>query len=92
MEKDDAQTPSTETDTRENPPYYKIDHRMAVAIWTVLFEEKYESLESGLRRTMIEQGLQEIESEDAVLNLSFWREYLEENDLAIITPSDDMLH
>ena len=24
--------------------------------------------------------------------ISFWREYLEENDLAIITPSDDMLH
>ena len=29
------------TDTKEN---YKIDHRMAVAIWTVLFEERYESL------------------------------------------------
>jgi len=92
MEKNNTQTPNTETDTKENPPYYKIDHRMAVAIWTVLFEERYESLESGLRRTMIEQGLQEIESEDAVLILSFWREYLEENDLAIITPSDNMLH
>ena len=92
MEKNNTQTPNTETDTRENPPYYKIDHRMAVAIWTVLFEERYESLESGLRRTMIEQGLQEIESEDAVLILSFWREYLEENDLATIIPSDDMLH
>ena len=92
MEKNNTQTPNTETDTRENPPYYKIDHRMAVAIWTVLFEERYESLESGLRRTMIEQGLQEIESEDAVLILSFWREYLEENDLATFIPSDDMLH
>ena len=92
MEKDNTQTPNTETDTRENPPYYKIDHRMAVAIWTVLFEEKYESLESGLRRTMIEQGLQEIESEDAALIISFWREYLEENNLATIIPSDDMLH
>ena len=92
MEKDNTKTPNTETDTRENPPYYKIDHRMAVARWTVLFEEKYESLESGLRRTMIEQGLQEIESEDAALIISFWREYLEENNLATIIPSDDMLH
>ena len=41
---------------------------------------------------MIEQGLQEIESEDAVLILSFWREYLEENNLATMIPSDDMLH
>ena len=92
MEKDNTQTPSTETDTRENPPYYKIDHKLAVAIWTALFKEDYIYLEKDLSRTMIEQGLQEIESEDAVLILSFWREYLEENDLAIITPSDDMLH
>ena len=56
-----------------------------------MFEERYESLESGLRRTMIEQGLQEIESEDAVLVLSFWKEYIEENDLATFIP-DDRLH
>ena len=92
MKKSDNENKYKETDTRENPPYYKIDHRMAVAIWTVLFEERYESLESGLRRTMIEQGLQEIESEDAALIISFWREYLEENNLATIIPSDDMLH
>ena len=92
MEKNSKQTPNTETDTKENPPYYKIDHKLAVAIWTALFKEGYIYLEKDLSRTMIEQGLQEIESEDAVLILSFWREYLEENDLAIITPSDDMLH
>jgi len=76
----------------ENPPYYKIDHKLAVAIWTVLFEEGYEYLEKALSRVMIEQGLQEIEDADAVLILSFWREYLEENNLATIIPSDDMLH
>ncbi len=91
MKKSDNENKYKETDTRENPPYYKIDHRMAVAIWTVLFEEKYESLESGLRRTMIEQGLQEIESEDMFLVLSFWKEYIEENDLATFIP-DDRLH
>ena len=92
MEKSSKQKPNTETDTKENPPYYKIDHKLAVAIWKALFKEKCIYLEKDLSRTMIEQGLQEIESEDAVLILSFWREYLEENDLAIITPSDDMLH
>jgi len=91
MKKNNPQTTNKETDTKENPPYYKIDHRMAVAIWTVLFKERYESLESGLRRTMIEQGLQEIESEDAVLVLSFWKEYIEENSLATFIP-DDRLH
>ena len=92
MEKNNTQTPNTETNTRENPPYYKIDHKLAVAIWTVLFEEGYEYLEKALSRVMIEQGLQEIEGADAVLILSFWREYLEENNLATIIPSDDMLH
>jgi hypothetical protein len=91
MEKNNTQTPNTQTDTRENPPYYKIDHKLAVTIWTVLFEEGYEYLEKDLSRAMIEQGLQEIESEDAVLILSFWREYLEDNNLATIIP-DDRLH
>jgi len=92
MEKDNTQTPNTETDTRENPLYYKIDHKLAVAIWTALFKEEYIYLEKDLSRTMIKQGLQEIESEDAALIISFWREYLEENNLATIIPSDDMLH
>ena len=91
MKENKDQSKNIETDTRENPPYYKIDHKLAVAIWTVLFEEKYESLESGLRRTMIEQGLQEIESEDMFLVLSFWKEYIEENDLATFIP-DGRLH
>ena len=92
MKKVEDVSENKDTDTRETPPYYKIDHKLAVAIWTALFKEEYIYLEKDLSRTMIEQGLQEIESEDAVLILSFWREYLEENDLAIITPSDDMLH
>ena len=92
MKENKDQSENTETNTRENPPYYKIDHKLAVAIWTVLFEEGYEYLEKALSRVMIEQGLQEIEGADAVLILSFWREYLEENNLATIIPSDDMLH
>ncbi len=92
MKKVEDVNENKDTDTRENPPYYKIDHKLAVAIWTALFKEEYIYLEKDLSRTMIEQGLQEIESEDAALIISFWREYLEENNLATIIPSDDMLH
>jgi len=92
MEKNNTQTPNTETNTRENPPYYKIDHKLAVAIWTVLFEEGYEYLEKDLSRIMIEQGCQEIEVEDALSILSFWRQYLEENDLASFLPTKEQLH
>ena len=92
MKKSDNENKYKETETRENPHYYKIDHKLAVAIWTALFKEEYIYLEKDLSRTMIEQGLQEIESEDAALIISFWREYLEENNLATIIPSDDMLH
>jgi hypothetical protein len=92
MKKSDNENKYKETETRENPPCYKIDHKLAVAVWTALFKEEYIYLEKDLSRTMIEQGLQEIESEDAALIISFWREYLEENNLATIIPSDDMLH
>ena len=92
MKENKDQSKNIETDTRENPPYYKIDHKLAVAIWTALFKEEYIYPEKDLSRTMIEQGLQEIESENLALIISFWREYLEENNLATIIPSDDMLH
>ena len=92
MKKNKDQSENIKTDLKENPSYYKIDHKVAVAILTVLFQEGYEYLEKDLSRIMIEQGLQEIEGADAVLILSFWREYLEENNLATMIPSDDMLH
>ena len=91
MKKSDNENKYKETVTRENPPYYKIDHKLAVAIWTALFKEEYIYLEKDLSRTMIEQGLQEIESEDMFLVLSFWKEYIEENDLATFIP-DGRLH
>ena len=91
MKKVEDVSENKDTDTKENPPYYKIDHKLAVAIWIALFKEDYIYLEKDLSRTMIEQGLQEIESEDMFLVLSFWKEYIEENDLATFIP-DDRLH
>ena len=90
MEKDDTQEPNTETDIKGNPPYYKIDHRLAVLIWEVLLEEGWIDLERSLSRIMIYQGCQGIESEDAVTLLAFWKDYLEENDLVNFIPQDEL--
>ena len=94
MNKDNKNTniAKTITEREENPSYYKIDHKLAVAIWTVLFQEGYEYLEKDLSRTMIEQGCQEIEVEDALSILSFWRQYLEENNIASFLPTKEQLH
>ena len=90
MEKNDAQAPNTETDKKESPPYYKIDHKLAVLIWEVLLAEGWIDLERILSRTMIDQGCQGIESEDAVTLLAFWKDYLEENDLVNFIPQDEL--
>tara|TARA_B100000212_G_scaffold321436_1_gene279982 strand:+ start:1146 stop:1391 length:246 start_codon:yes stop_codon:yes gene_type:complete len=79
MEKDNAQTPNT--DTKENPPYYKIDNRLAVEIWEVLHKEGYRYIANSLAENMIEQGCQEIEVKDASLVLAFWKDYLEKIDI-----------
>ena len=46
---------------KENPPYYKIDHKLAVLIWEVLLEEGWIDLERSLSRIMIDQGCKGIE-------------------------------
>ena len=90
MEKNDTQEPNTETDKKGNPPYYKIDHRLAVLIWEVLLEEGWIDLERSLSRIMIYQGCQGIESKDVVTLLAFWKDYLEENDLFCFVPQDEL--
>ena len=90
MEKDDTQEPNTETDIKGNPPYYKIDHRLAVLIWEVLLAEGWIDLERSLSRIMIDQGCKGIESKDMVILLCFWKDYLEENNLACLLPTDQL--
>ena len=77
MEKDNTQTPNT--DTKENPLYYKIDNRLAVEIWEVLHKEGYRYIANSLAEAMIEQGCQEIDVKDASHVLAFWKDYLEKN-------------
>ena len=90
MEKNDAPAPNTETDKKESPPYYKIDHKLAVLIWEVLLEEGWIDLERSLSRIMIYQGCQGIASKDVVTLLAFWKDYLEENDLVNFIPQDEL--
>ena len=63
----------------ENPNCYKVDHRLAVEIWEVLYKEGYRYIANSLSETMIEQGCQEIEVKDASQVLAFWKDYLEKN-------------
>jgi len=63
----------------ENPNYYKVDHRLAVEIWEVLYKEGYRYIANSLSETMIEQGCQEIKVKDTSQVLAFWKDYLEKN-------------
>ena len=79
MKENKDQSKNIETDTRENPPYYKIDNRLAVEIWEVLHKEGYRYIADSLAEAMIEQGCQEIDVKDASQILAFWKDYLEKN-------------
>ena len=79
MKKAEDVSKKTKTDTKENPPYYKIDHRLAVEIWEVLHKEGYRYIADSLAESMIGQGCQEIDVKDASQILAFWKDYLEKN-------------
>ena len=79
-----------QTESSKNPKHYKIDHELAEAIWVILFNERYFPLEAELRRAMINQGCQKILQEDDLLLFAFWKEYIEENDLACLEPEDSL--
>ena len=92
MKKNYTQAPNTEIDRKENPPCYKIDHEMAVIIWKSLFESGDEELAQKLSKTMIEQGCQEVEVDDASLMLMFWKDYLEDKGIISFTLEDKIVH
>ena len=91
MEKNDTKS-NSKIDRKENPPYYKIPHEMAVIIWKSLFESGNEEQARMLSKVMIEQGCQEIEIDDASLVLMFWKDYMEENNILTFRPDDKELH
>ena len=69
----------TEAHIKENPIYYKIDHRLAVDVWESLYVAGYRYIADSFAETMIEQGCQEIEVKDSSRVLAFWRDHLEKH-------------
>ena len=90
MKKNYIEIGEKQTENAENPEHYKIDHELAEAIWVILFYERFFPLEAELRRAMIKQGCQKILREDDLLLFAFWKEYIEENNLACLEPEDSL--
>ena len=66
-----------------NPKEYKIDTEVLGMIWASLHESANEELARVLSDTMIAQGCQELKGvDDLELIVLFWKNYLEENNLA----------
>tara|TARA_R110000744_G_scaffold202965_4_gene321873 strand:+ start:337 stop:570 length:234 start_codon:yes stop_codon:yes gene_type:complete len=66
-----------------NPKEYKIDAEVLGMIWASLHESANEELARVLSDTMIAQGCQELKGvDDLELIVLFWKNYLEENNLA----------
>lgn len=66
---------------KNNPDYYKLDHKMTFDIWDLLHKEGYRYMANSVSKAMIEQGCQEIETNDTSKVLDFWRDYLEKNNI-----------
>ena len=70
----------------ENPKQYKIDAEVLGMIWASLHESANEELARVVSDTMIAQGCQELTGvDDPELIIMFWKNYLEENDIATFT-------
>ena len=68
---------------RENPKQYFINHEVLSLIWITLFESGNEELATTLSDSMIAQGCQELSgTEDKLLMLMFWKNYMEDNNIA----------
>ena len=66
---------------KENPDFYKLDHKLVSEIWEMLHKEGYRYIANSLAETMIEQGCQEINVKDSSQILAFWKDYLEKIDI-----------
>ena len=77
---------------KENPDFYKLDHKLAVEIWAALNQAGHPCLPNILSRTMIEQGCQAVEFDDLSLILMFWKEYLENEGMISFSLEKKIFH
>ena len=77
---------------KENPDFYKLDHKLAVEIWEALNQAGHPYLPNILSKTMIEQGCQAVELDDASLILMFWKDYLENEGMISFSLEKKIFH
>jgi|TARA_B110000305_G_C19112021_1_gene480218 hypothetical protein len=75
-----------------NPTNYQIDCQLAEVIWKSLFESGNKELAKILSKTMIEQGCQAVELDDASLILMFWKDYLENEGMISFSLEKKIFH
>ena len=77
---------------KENPDFYKLDHKLAVEIWEALNQAGHPCLPNILSKTIIEQGCQAVELDDASLILMFWKDYLENEGMISFSLEKKIFH
>ena len=77
---------------KENPDFYKLNHKLAVEIWEALNQVDHPCLPNILSKTMIEQGCQALELDDASLILMFWKDYLENEGMISFSLEKKIFH
>ena len=77
---------------KENTDFYKLDHKLAVEIWEALNQIGHPCLPNNLSKTMIEQGCQAVELDDASLILMFWKDYLENEGMISFSLEKKIFH
>ena len=75
-----------------NPSKYHIDCQLVEVIWKSLFESGNKELAKILSKTMIEQGCQAVELDDASLILMFWKDYLENEGMISFSLENKIFH
>ena len=78
---------------KENPKQYFINHEVLSLIWIALFESGNEELATTLSDSMIAQSCQELSgTEDKLLMLMFWKNYMEDNNIAKFSNNKEEMH
>ena len=75
----------------ENPKQYKIDAEVLSMVWVSLHESANEELARVVSDTMIAQGCQELVGvDDTEVIILFWKDYLEDKNLAVFTDEKEI--
>mgnify|MGYP001010773795 FL=1 len=71
---------------------YKLNELLITEIWKDLHASGNRKLASELAKEMINQGCDSIPIDNVHLVLMFWKEFLEENEIASFTTNNKITH